>query len=365
MAAVSDRSPIYGRLGSVSLNDIIQLLAMTRRTATLCLNRESERGLVFFRDGQIVHAAARGLDGEEALLQLLEWGEAEFSVEEGVETLPRVSIAVSTEALLLDALRRLDERRSSSPSGARPQAPRRAYPPRPRGRARVRFPWVGAGLGLAATLAAGLLAAGTMLSGAPWEELPERQSPALVTSRSAATMAPTLPLAAVPAPVVTEAPEAPESSAPPPPPAPTTSAPPPDGFLSVVVEPWAFVSIDGAPLGETPLARIPLAPGDHELLLTNPNVVGSIRARVSILSGETLVRRFSFSDVGDLLVLAEPWADVEIDGRAVGQTPLPRIAVPAGPHAVRFRHPELGVRELDGFVRSGETTRVRVDWRTP
>ena len=66
MGTEKERSPIQGRLGSVSLNDLIQLLAMTRRTATLALKRGRTRGYVFFRDGQIVHAEAGRVEGEDA-----------------------------------------------------------------------------------------------------------------------------------------------------------------------------------------------------------------------------------------------------------------------------------------------------------
>jgi hypothetical protein len=38
----------------------------------------------------------------------------------------------------------------------------------------------------------------------------------------------------------------------------------------VVVLPWADVSVDGIPVGQTPLTRIPLAPGPHSLVLTHP-----------------------------------------------------------------------------------------------
>jgi serine/threonine-protein kinase len=59
-------------------------------------------------------------------------------------------------------------------------------------------------------------------------------------------------------------------------------------------------------------------------------------------------------------LVATPWANVSVDGRVVGQTPLGSIAVPAGAHSVHFIHPELGetTREID--VVSGQTTLVRV-----
>src|SRR5437867_2204886 len=42
---------------------------------------------------------------------------------------------------------------------------------------------------------------------------------------------------------------------------------------------------------------------------------------------------------GWLLVVVTPWAEVSVDNRAVGQTPLRRLALPPGPHAVLLEHP--------------------------
>jgi serine/threonine protein kinase len=43
------------------------------------------------------------------------------------------------------------------------------------------------------------------------------------------------------------------------------------GFVSIDATPWARVSIDGQPVGETPLAAFPLSPGKHRVLLANPD----------------------------------------------------------------------------------------------
>ncbi len=73
-------------------------------------------------------------------------------------------------------------------------------------------------------------------------------------------------------------------------PSPTPSpspAKPADGGLLVVVTPWADVSIDSAPVGQTPLKAIPLPPGPHAVLLIHPDYQPFPR-RVTIRSGETL-----------------------------------------------------------------------------
>jgi hypothetical protein len=132
------------------------------------------------------------------------------------------------------------------------------------------------------------------------------------------------------------------------------------GYLTVVVEPWARVMIDGNAVGETPLARLELSPGTHGIVLENDNIVGVIRAEVVIESGTSVTRRYNFSDTGYLNLVATPWADVSVDGRSIGQTPLGRVAVPEGSHSVRFVHPELGETVRDVIVVSGQSTLVKV-----
>ena len=134
LASNTDRQ-IFGKLGSVSLNDIIQLLGMSRRTATLELRRGNERGRVYFRNGQIVHATAGLYEGEESFMELLGWGDADFEVEEGIGSLPKISITKSTEALLLSTMTALDEvgRVTARPQvRVAPTITKRRLPPRPR-----------------------------------------------------------------------------------------------------------------------------------------------------------------------------------------------------------------------------------------
>jgi hypothetical protein len=70
-------------------------------------------------------------------------------------------------------------------------------------------------------------------------------------------------------------------------PTPSSAATPvPDGALLVLVTPWADVTVDGEPRGQTPLARIPLAPGPHDVRLGHPDYAPFPR-RVVIRPGET------------------------------------------------------------------------------
>ncbi len=67
------------------------------------------------------------------------------------------------------------------------------------------------------------------------------------------------------------------------------------------------------------------------------------------------------TEPGQLQLAVRPWAEVSVDGRVVGTTPLDRISLPAGPHLISLRHP--GYEELRRTVtlRSGETAKLVVD----
>lgn len=355
---------IFGKLGSVSLNDIIQLLGMSKRTATLELTCGSEHGRVYFRDGQIVHASAGSYEGEESLFELLSWGDAEFAVEEGIVSLPKISITRSTDALLLSTMTALDEIARVTPGRAigvapsiiKKRAPRRPRPRPVRSFSRRHFLLLGGLAIVACGSFVGLFMTPSIWAETSWHDLPAVDAPpGLGDGRQALAV----PEAWVTATAVWSRPAPPRAAS-----EPTARAPVQGpGYLIVVVEPWARIEIDGAAAGETPLGRLELSAGTHRITLSNDHIVGVIRDEVVIASGESVTRRYSFNDTGTLRVVVTPWADVSVDGRSIGQTPLGRVAVPAGAHSLRFVHPELGVTERDVIVVSGQTAIVKVQLR--
>ena len=61
-------------------------------------------------------------------------------------------------------------------------------------------------------------------------------------------------------------------------------------------------------------------------------------------------------------MLATPWAEVTVDGRAVGMTPLAQIPLAPGSHGVVLSHPEYQPFTRKVEVRPGEVTRIRFDF---
>jgi serine/threonine protein kinase len=65
---------------------------------------------------------------------------------------------------------------------------------------------------------------------------------------------------------------------------------------------------------------------------------------------------------GRLRVIVQPWAEVTVDGREIGLTPVPAVALPAGPHQVTLHNGELGreVRRRVVVPAGGEAV-LRID----
>lgn len=60
----------------------------------------------------------------------------------------------------------------------------------------------------------------------------------------------------------------------------------PTGRLSINAVPWAQAFVDGAPVGETPIANIQVPIGPHEVLFRHPQL-GERRASVTVVAGQT------------------------------------------------------------------------------
>jgi hypothetical protein len=65
---------------------------------------------------------------------------------------------------------------------------------------------------------------------------------------------------------------------------------------------------------------------------------------------------------GLLQIGVRPWAEVAVDGRVVGTTPLDRIPLPAGRHVVSLRHPAYQPVEKEIVVAEGQTARLVFDF---
>ncbi len=97
-----------GSLKELPLPDIIQLVSVSGKTGRFTLARDAERGFIFLKNGQMVHAQVGSLIGEEAIYALAIWNHGDFQFAAGEEP-DRQTITKSNTNLLMEAARRLDE----------------------------------------------------------------------------------------------------------------------------------------------------------------------------------------------------------------------------------------------------------------
>ncbi|RMH19780.1 MAG: DUF4388 domain-containing protein [Acidobacteria bacterium] len=97
-----------GSLKELPLPDIIQLVSVSGKTGAFVLESGQQRGEIYLRDGEIVHAVANDVQGEEAVYELAILQEGEFTFMPGVETEVR-TVKKSNTNLLMEAARRIDE----------------------------------------------------------------------------------------------------------------------------------------------------------------------------------------------------------------------------------------------------------------
>ena len=99
---------LQGSLKHLHLADVIQLISVSGKTGMFHLKKDVHVGLIYLKDGAIVHAEVDDIRGEEAVYELAIWNDGEFHFEPDVE--PNVkTITKSNTNLLMEAARRLDE----------------------------------------------------------------------------------------------------------------------------------------------------------------------------------------------------------------------------------------------------------------
>ncbi|HEV2063735.1 MAG TPA: DUF4388 domain-containing protein [Thermoanaerobaculia bacterium] len=97
-----------GSIQELPVSDIIQLVSVSGKTGMFTLVRGNERGFIYLKDGQMVHARLSDLTGEEAIYAMAIWSSGDFQFTPDEET-DVASIKQSNTSLLMEAARRLDE----------------------------------------------------------------------------------------------------------------------------------------------------------------------------------------------------------------------------------------------------------------
>jgi hypothetical protein len=102
-----------GSIEEIPLPDLLQLLSTSRKSGVLVVRTDTTTGRLFLRKGQIYFASLDpGNAGpRKAIVRMLSWTQGSFELEPPDETPQPEEMDESTEALLMEGMRQLDEYR--------------------------------------------------------------------------------------------------------------------------------------------------------------------------------------------------------------------------------------------------------------
>jgi hypothetical protein len=107
--------------------------------------------------------------------------------------------------------------------------------------------------------------------------------------------------------------------------------------------------------------RVMLPTGRHQLDLVAREFEFTTTVTVTVQAGKTAAAAVVVPE-GRLSINAAPWAEVWLDGKPMGTTPLGNLSVPIGPHEIVWKHPQLGERRQTVRVLAQTPVRASMDF---
>lgn len=135
------------------------------------------------------------------------------------------------------------------------------------------------------------------------------------------------------------------------------------GWVAVFAPIVLDVAEKGQSLVATEQGRVMLSPGRHTLTLSNRELGYSAVHTVEIEPGEE--RALNVEPRGAMSLNALPWAEVFVDGKRVGETPIANLQVPLGTREIVFKHPQYGERRMTATVKATVPSALSVDFGKP
>lgn len=104
---------IRGRLAEMNMIDLLQSLELGQKTCALRVVRDGDTCKLFFSGGQIVHAELGAVVGDDAVFCVVSWPDGSFEIDFNARS-DKQTTTRSTQGLLMEALRMLDEQNRDS-----------------------------------------------------------------------------------------------------------------------------------------------------------------------------------------------------------------------------------------------------------
>jgi hypothetical protein len=147
--------------------------------------------------------------------------------------------------------------------------------------------------------------------------------------------------------------------------APATASAPPgasSGWVAVASPAELDIMQEDVLVGSSRSPQVMMPAGLHTLRLVSPSLGYETVQQILVEPGKVARLTVTLPE-GMVHLNAQPWADVFVDGKPVGETPIGNLPLRIGTHQIVFRHPELGEKAVPTVVKAGTPTRVSVDLR--
>jgi hypothetical protein len=99
---------LQGNLEDFELTDVFQLIQLGQKDGGLRIQSEDDVGIVYFKEGIVIHAKTNSIQGEAAIDTILSWRKGRFVFNPNEETLQR-TVDLPIQQVILEAARRIDE----------------------------------------------------------------------------------------------------------------------------------------------------------------------------------------------------------------------------------------------------------------
>lgn len=113
-APAQGQTGMSGSLGEVALPDLLQLFSTSKKTGILSITNGEDAGRIYLREGKIFYAMWNNIEElgpEKALFRMIGWDTGEFRLGPAGNDSFDLELEESADALIMEAVRQLDELR--------------------------------------------------------------------------------------------------------------------------------------------------------------------------------------------------------------------------------------------------------------
>jgi CheY-like chemotaxis protein len=100
---------VYGTIDSIDLTSLLQMINLEKKTVTVGIESDNEKGFLYFNKGEIIHAECGVLVGDKAAFHLIRMNKGRFFLEKAGKETPK-TIDTPFLVLMMNIMKAIDEK---------------------------------------------------------------------------------------------------------------------------------------------------------------------------------------------------------------------------------------------------------------